>query len=137
MRVLWEETYIRKRKKKKEKKGKRTEKNRRKKKPAAGSGRDDTGRQSKENSFRGAGRRQTVELQVHWHLCGVHKLVALVGGMGGAGCNLPYFLCPWSCDEPYAKHPDRTEEEVALFRTWADPYLQSIHEAANKARVLS
>jgi hypothetical protein len=32
-------------------------------------------------------------LDVRWHLCSDHKLVALVAGMGGSGCNKPCFLC--------------------------------------------
>jgi hypothetical protein len=64
--------------------------------------------------------------------CADHKVVAPVGGMGGSGCKLPCFLCPWSRDYPYAEHTERTLKEVETFQNWADMHLRLFHEAIHK-----
>jgi hypothetical protein len=77
----------------------------------------------------------TEELDVHWHFCAHRKLVALEGGMGGSGCNLLGFLCPWRRDDPYAQHTERTLKEVETLQIWADMHLRGIHKAINEVRM--
>jgi hypothetical protein len=80
---------------------------------------------------------ESTALEVTWHLCSDHKLVALLGGFGGSGCNRPCFICNWDRSDPHKACELRTEEDIALKAAWAQEFLKPIHDAQTKLKVAS
>jgi hypothetical protein len=73
-------------------------------------------------------------LDVRWHLCSDHKLVALVAGMGGLVCNKPCFLCNWDCRGPFAVAEERSEEALRQISGWAETFLSPIVDAETQVK---
>jgi hypothetical protein len=73
-------------------------------------------------------------LQIDWHLCSDHKLVALFGGFGGSGCNKPCFLCDWDRSDPLRQTSLRTVEGVLTTSAWADQFFRPIHLSQARVR---
>jgi hypothetical protein len=67
-----------------------------------------------------------VELKVQWHLCSDHKLVALMSGFGGSGCNKPCFRCPWNRTSPFAEAEEHSAEALRAKSQWATKFLVPI-----------
>lgn len=68
-------------------------------------------------------------LDVHWHLCADHKLVALVAGMGGSGCNKPCPHCEWLRTDPFREAVARNDADLILKSEWANNFLEPLHKA--------
>jgi hypothetical protein len=63
-----------------------------------------------------------------------HKLVALVAGMGGSGCNKPCFLCNWDRSTPFAVAEERSEEALRQISGWAETFLSPIVDAETQVK---
>jgi hypothetical protein len=74
-------------------------------------------------------------LLVNWHLCSDHKLFALFGGFGGAGCNKPCFLCDWDRTAPGEDATLRSVEVIQQKSEWAQEFFRPIHEAQAKPKL--
>lgn len=74
-------------------------------------------------------------LDVRWHLCSDHKLVAMFGGFGGSGCNKPCFLCNWDRTNPYSPTAARTEADILKKSAWAVQYMKPIQDASLKVKL--
>jgi hypothetical protein len=73
-------------------------------------------------------------LDVRWRLCSDHKLVALVAGMGGSGCNKPCFLCNWDRSTPCAVAEERSEDALRQISGWAETFLSPIVDAETQVK---
>jgi chromosome segregation ATPase len=74
-------------------------------------------------------------LLMNWHLCSDHKLVALFGGFGGAGCNKPCFLCDWDRTPPGEDDTPCSVEVIQQKSEWAQEFFRPIHEAQAKLKL--
>jgi hypothetical protein len=73
-------------------------------------------------------------LDVRWHLCSDHKLVALVAGMGKSGCNKPCSLCNWDHSTPFAVAKERSEEALRQISGWGETFLSPIVDAETRVK---